>query len=151
MTEMVCHTSVLTMTDTMGETPLHALMGVGSCHIDLVRTFVKACSCRICSCHCNHCSPSDGSQHDNGLLLLWHRTIMDAHPCITSQGVKWVSSPPSQDKHKMKCQAFSLTMNSLQDKVLLEKDLSKIQALVSDLDKPFRKKGASTIRRKNPL
>ena len=60
-TEMVRHTSVLTMTDIMGETPLHSLTGVGSCHIDLVRTFVKACRHRGRDRRDDLSSPLDGS------------------------------------------------------------------------------------------
>ncbi len=77
-TEMVVHhTSVLTMTDAMGETPLHALTGVGSCHIDLVRTFVKACSRRVRNRHRDRCSPSDGSQHDNSFIERRRPTVYD--------------------------------------------------------------------------
>ena len=41
--EMIQHTSVLTMTDAMGETPLLALTGAGSCHVDLIKVFLEAC------------------------------------------------------------------------------------------------------------
>lgn len=39
----VDHTSVLTMSDAMGETPLHSLTGHGSCHIDLIKIFIEGC------------------------------------------------------------------------------------------------------------
>lgn len=41
--EIIKHTSVLTMTDAMGETPLQSLTGAGSCHVDLVKVFLEAC------------------------------------------------------------------------------------------------------------
>jgi hypothetical protein len=65
-TTMVRHTSVLTMTDAMGGTPLHALTEAGSCHVDLVRAFVKACrrSGRIRIRCRRRCPPSDGSHDD---------------------------------------------------------------------------------------
>mmetsp|Transcript_26361 Transcript_26361/g.55055 ORF Transcript_26361/g.55055 Transcript_26361/m.55055 type:complete len:678 (-) Transcript_26361:57-2090(-) len=41
--KMIQHTSVLTMTDAMGESPLHSLTGAGSCHADLIEVFLAAC------------------------------------------------------------------------------------------------------------
>ena len=43
MTTWVSHTSVLTMTDASGETPLHSLTGAGSGHIDFIKVFINAC------------------------------------------------------------------------------------------------------------
>jgi hypothetical protein len=40
----------------------------------------------------------------------------DDNDDVACQGAKQVSSLPSQDKHKTKCQAFSLTPNGSQDK-----------------------------------
>ena len=40
---MVSHTSVLTMEDSMGETPLHSLTGAGSNHIDLIKVIIASC------------------------------------------------------------------------------------------------------------
>lgn len=42
-TTLVSHTSILTMTDSSGETPLHALTGAGSAHIEFIRVFINAC------------------------------------------------------------------------------------------------------------
>jgi hypothetical protein len=41
--EMILHTSALTMTDAMGNSPLHALTGAGSCHVDLIKIFLDSC------------------------------------------------------------------------------------------------------------
>lgn len=54
MTKWVSHTSVLTMTDASGETPLHALTGAGSGHIDFIKVFINACR-----------RPGDLSQQDD--------------------------------------------------------------------------------------
>ena len=42
-TDMISHTSVLTMTDANGNTPLHSLLGEGSIHVDLIQVFLSAC------------------------------------------------------------------------------------------------------------
>lgn len=41
--DFVLHESVLTMTDAMGETPLHLLTGAGSCNVELVKAIVNSC------------------------------------------------------------------------------------------------------------
>jgi len=41
--DFVLHESVLTMTDAMGETPLHLLTGAGSCNVELVKAVVNSC------------------------------------------------------------------------------------------------------------
>lgn len=41
--DFILHTSVLTLPDAMGNTPLHSLAGEGSLHIDLVRVILDSC------------------------------------------------------------------------------------------------------------
>jgi hypothetical protein len=69
---MVRHTSVLTMTDAMGETPLHALTGAGSCHIDMVRALATACRRRG-----RPPSSSDGARDDDNRAVGRRPTVYD--------------------------------------------------------------------------
>ena len=69
---MVRHTSVLTMTDAMGETPLHALTGAGSCHIDMVRALATACRRRG-----RPPSSSDGARDDDSRAVGRRPTVYD--------------------------------------------------------------------------
>lgn len=41
--EKILHKSALTMTDSLGATPLHLLTGEGSAHVDLIRIFLDGC------------------------------------------------------------------------------------------------------------
>jgi len=69
---MVRHTSVLTIPDAMGETPLHALTGAGSCNIDLVRALATACRRRG-----RPPSSSDGSRDDDNRAVGRRPTVYD--------------------------------------------------------------------------
>ena len=60
--DFILHTSVLTMPDATGNTPLHSLAGEGSIHIDLVRVILD--SCRPVDEEMNLCDVREPTVHD---------------------------------------------------------------------------------------
>ncbi|KAL9185191.1 hypothetical protein ACHAXT_002968 [Thalassiosira profunda] len=105
--DMVQHTSVLTMTDGNGETPLHSMTGAGSCPSELVRVFIDACrppgdpkgllerrpTCRdlLVAKNCSQCTPVhflavDGDNEEALKMLLRQVPTDDGsvHPTMIS-------------------------------------------------------------------